>query len=132
MGLAEMFRDLATQMLVPGGIFDNVPVNAVYYSGTVGNSATYDPVTQVVTVNETAYTISGVIDKPEYKAIDNINVFPEDRWFYVAGNVFRDAGLTTRNKPHDRVEFTNGTSWNVVRILSDPVDACFIIQMRNA
>lgn len=131
MGLAELFQDLAVQMLVPGGIFDNVPVDVVYYSGTPGNSATYDPTTQTVTVNETAYTISGVKDKPEYKAIDNINVFPNDMWLYVAGKVFTEAGLTTRNKPDDRIEFANGESWNVVRILTDPVNAVYIIQMRN-
>lgn len=131
MGLAELFQDLAKQMLVPGGIFENVPVAATYYSGTPGSSATYDPTTQTATDNETAYAISGVIDKPEYKAIDNVNVFPEDRWFYVAGEVFIDAGLAVRNKPDDRVVFAAGDSWNVLRIVSDPVFAVVIIQMRK-
>lgn len=132
MGLAELFQDLAQQMLVPGGIFDNVPLNAVYYSGTPGNSSTYDPETQTVVNNETAYPIYGVEDKPDYKAIDNINVFPTDKWFYVAGKTFTEAGLTTRNKPNDRVVFTaTSENWNVIRIITDPVRACFIIQMRN-
>lgn len=131
MSLAELFQGLAQQMLVPGGIFDNVPIEATYYSGTPGGSATYDPVTQTVTDNETAYAIAGVIDKPRYEAIDNTNVFPEDRWFYVASTVFISAGLATRNKPDDRVVFRGGDSWNVVRIVSDPVFAVFTIQMRK-
>lgn len=131
MGLAELFQDLAQQMLTPGGIFDNVPVNVTYYSGTPGNSSTWDSATQTLTNNETAYPISGVQDKPDRRSIDNLNVFPNDKWFYVARNTFIDAGLTTRNKPDDRVVFANGESWNVIRILSDPVEAVFTIQLRK-
>lgn len=131
MGMREMFQGLATQMLTIGGVFDNVPVNATYYSGTPGASADYDPLTQTVTDNETAYAIQGVIDRPDYRAIDNLNVFPNDRWLYVSGQVFRQAGLTTRNKPEDRVVYEDGASWTVVRIRTDPVGAAIIIEMRN-
>lgn len=131
MGLREMFQGLATQMLTIGGMFDNVPVAVTYWSGTPGSSADYDPLTGTVTDHETAYPIEGVIDQPEYKAIDNINVFPSDRWLYVSGEVFREAGLTTRHKPDDRCVFQDGTSWTVIRIRTDPVGAAIIIEMRN-
>lgn len=131
MGLREMFQGLATQMLTIGGVFDNVPVEATYFSGTPGSSASYDPLTQTVTDNETAYIIQGVIDRPQYRAIDNVNVLPSDRWFYVSGEVFRNAGLTTRHKPDDRVVFDDGASWTVVRISTDPVGAAIIIEMRS-
>jgi hypothetical protein len=130
-GLREMFQDLAAQMLSIGGVFDNVPVMCTYYSGTPGASADYDPLTQTVTDNETAYAIQGVIDRPQYRAIDNINVFPSDRWLYVAGQLFLQAGMSTRNKPDDRVVFQDGSSWTVVRISTDPVGAAIIIEMRS-
>jgi len=131
MGLREMFQGLAVQMLTVGGIFDNGPITATYVSGTPGASADYDPDTGTVTEHSTSYAIQGVIDKPEYKAIDNVNVFPDDRWLYVAGETFRQAGLTTRWKPDDRVAFPDGSTWNVVRIHTDPVGAAIIIEMRN-
>ena len=130
MGLAELFQQLASDMLTPGGIFDNVPIEATYYSGAVGESSTYDPATQVVIDNETAYAVFGVPDKINYRMVDNVNVFPNDKLFYVAGNIFKNAGLTTRNKPGDRIVFS-GESWSVVKIDTDPVEAVFIIHVRK-
>jgi hypothetical protein len=132
MGLADIFRDLATNMLTPGGIFDDVPVEATFYSAVEGNAATYDPVTGTVVRNEEApITITGVPTNPSIRQIDNVNVFPDDKFFLVAGRSFTNAGLSTRRKPGDRLVLGQQT-WEVVEdVKTDPVEAVFIFHLRR-
>ncbi len=127
MALAEVFLDLAQQMLTPGGIFENVPIVATYVRQ---DNPTYDPVTGVMTPNETTYQVAGVPDKVHYRAIDNVNVLADDRLFYIAGKVFTQAGLTLRSKPNDTLQL-QGETWNVIRIDTDPVQAVYVIQVRR-
>ena len=128
MSLATLFRDLAQQMLTPGGIFDDVPVEATYIREA---SADYNPVTGDVTKNETRYTITGVSAAVDVRKIDNVNILVDDKMFYVSGKTFTEAGLTTRTLPDDVLEMANGEHWNVVRITTDSVEACFILQLRR-
>ncbi len=128
MSLATLFRDLAQQMLTPGGIFDDVPVEVVYIREA---SADYNPVTQIVTVNETRYPVTGVYASPSIRQVDNVNVLFTDRLLYIAGKTFLEAGLTMRTRPDDTVEFDGGEVWKVVRIDTDSVNACYIIYLRQ-
>ncbi len=127
MALAELFRGLAQQMLTPGGIFENVPIEAIYVRQA---NPDYDPTTGHITEHPSSYTIAGVIDRPSTRSIDNVNVFPTDQWFYVAGITFTEAGLTARNKPDDILQL-QGENWNVVRIRTDPVNAVVILEVRR-
>lgn len=131
MSLASTLRQIASDMLTPGKILDDIPVTVSYYSGTAGGSSTYNPTTQVVTVNETVYTpIYGVFTNPEYRQIDNVNVFADDRFFIASGDNFALVELLTRHKPSDRIVY--GTlSYNVVRITTDPIQAAYIFQLRK-
>lgn len=127
MPLAEFFRNLAQQMLVPGGIFENVPFAGVYTR--MGNPS-YDPVTGIVTEAPTTYPVTGVKDRVDVRKVDNVNIFPNDEVFYVSGKTFTDAGLLLPNKPDDTMTFPDGR-WNVVRIDTDPVNAVMILLLRK-
>lgn len=127
MGLLEFFQDLAQQMLTPGGVFDNIPFDAVYRSV---DTPFYDPVTGTVTPNITSYIITGVKDRVASRSIDNVNVFPNDELFYFSGKTLRDAGMSTVSKPDDQLVI-NGEVWNVIRIQGDPANALFIVQIRR-
>jgi len=127
MPLAELFRSLAQQMLVPGGIFENVPIIATY---TRAEDSDYDPTTGVVTEHQTSYAITGVKDKVDFRKIDNVNVMPNDQLFYAPYQTLREAGLTVPSKPEDTLTIL-GEVWSVVRAQTDPVDAVLIIQIRR-
>ena len=128
MGLASLFRDLAQQMLTPGGIFDDIPVPAVYVRQA---NPLYNPVTGAVTPQETRYNITGVKDKPLTWRIDSINVLSTDRWFYVSQQTLSQAGLVVPSKPDDTMEFLGEGAWTVLRIEGDAADAAYIIQLRR-
>src|SRR5207247_7069232 len=100
-------RSLANDMLTPGGIFDDVPIDATYVSNV---GAVYNPSTQIVTEHENRYSISGVKAKVSARMVDNVAVFPNDEQFFVAGDGFTAAGLTVPSKPDDRLEIT-GEIW---------------------
>ena len=132
MGLADTFRDIALNMLTPGGIFDDVPVTASFYSAEDGNASTYDPLTGLVVRNEeTPISVTGVITDPKISQVDNVNVLYDDRFFLVAGRNFTDSGLSTRRKPGDRLVL-NSQTWEVHGdVRTDPVGAVFIFHLRR-
>jgi hypothetical protein len=125
--LADFFRDLAQQMLTPGGIFEDVPIEATY---TRMSNPLYDPVTGIVTEAPTAYPVTGVKDQVNYRSVDNVNVLANDELFYVAGKALKDVGLLVPSKPDDTLTFL-GERWNVVGTRTDPVNAVIIIQIRR-
>lgn len=132
MGLADTFRKLAEDMLTPGRIFGDIPVKADFYSADDGNASTYDPTTGLVTRNEeTPISVTGVFTEPTIRQIDNVNVFPDDKFFLVSGRNFTTSGLSTRRKPGDRIVYGTQT-WEVVgNVRTDPVEAVFIFQLRR-
>lgn len=126
MSYVNLIAGLVNDVLTPGRMLGDIPISVTYYSGDEGDMAEYDPVTQVVTPNETVGTpVYAVVIVPEERQIDNVNVLAKDRYFYISDMNMKTAGITSV-KPQDRI--TVGTvNYTIVRVEGDPTFSLWIL-----
>ena len=119
MSYVNLIANLVRDVLTPGGILKDIPITVTYYSGEVGNMATYDTATLTVTPNETLGTpVYAVVVSPKERQIDNVNVLANDRYFYISNVNLENAGITSI-KPQDRV-VVGTVSYTVMNVEADP------------
>lgn len=125
-GLGDLIRDIVDNTLFPvlgasseGGI----TVSASYYRVTTG---TYNPVTDTKTDSEALNTFDVVKYAARNREIDGIKVLVDD-----IRVLFPQSLIAFAPSADDRIEI--GTNkYNIVNIVTDPVDATWILWLRGA
>jgi hypothetical protein len=135
MALADQLRTIFDQVLTPGRVLQDIPVQVDYYAGTEGGLAAFDPTTQTLTRAETLATpIDGVWTEPTERLIVSGDALRSDRFFYVSDLNLLRAGLSgnalRRAKSQDRIVY-NGVVYHVHEVQTDAIQAVWVLHLRR-
>ena len=128
MALRDLIRQQAQRALTVGGYLQDIPETVEYYPAA--EAGTFDPASQTSSTGAAPKTVDVVFADFRSMEVDNVNILPEDKAVYIADLNLEHSALA---EPviDDRLLQLDGHLWKVVRVMTDPVKAVFILQVRN-